>query len=512
MIEAEVHQRLRAFLREQGHTQWPHHLTMARLVARALRIGRSALIQTGSASAYCGYHRLSYLMPALIWPEPAILVIPEFFHQRLMQVDIPHLLQSVPTVKSIQVGERWPAADFRGLLMTSPEAWLSSQLQQQQRFPGQVLTLIDGADQLESWAREQLTSSLRTADWEALALAYPGQQTAIRDLRVRLTHAIFQHPVNPYDCYLIDQPEQALLLELYASLAETPWQTEAMPPAWQAFWQLFQAANRLAWIRVDREQGRFSLHCAPAEVATRLAPIWQQQPLVLVGAAVDASSRAEVYRERLGLGDLTCVRFAPDRRSDIIQLYLPDRLPLPNTSHFQTAILQEIRALLSLEQSRTQPTVIVVGDEPLKAQIGTALAAEFGSRVQVEKAGLMANGILVTGWQFWQDHQLTLPPPGLLVITTLPLPSLENPLVAGQVAYYKRLRQDWFRLYLLPEALRTLQLAIASVRVHRGLVALLDNRVNHRSYGQQILATLSPAARTNYLDPEWLSTALDQTL
>jgi ATP-dependent DNA helicase DinG len=32
-------------------------------------------------------------------------------------------------------------------------------------------------------------------------------------------------------------------------------------------------------------------------------------------------------------------------------------------------------------------------------------------------------------------------------------------------------------------------------------VALLDNRVNHRSYGQQVLAALSPHARINYVDP-----------
>lgn len=48
MIEAEVHLSLHNFLRSQvGFPTWPHHLTMARLVARAFRLGRSALIQVG---------------------------------------------------------------------------------------------------------------------------------------------------------------------------------------------------------------------------------------------------------------------------------------------------------------------------------------------------------------------------------------------------------------------------------------------------------------------------------
>jgi ATP-dependent DNA helicase DinG len=68
------------------------------------------------------------------------------------------------------------------------------------------------------------------------------------------------------------------------------------------------------------------------------------------------------------------------------------------------------------------------------------------------------------------------------------------------VAYYKKLRQDWFRLYLLPEALSELQRAIAPVRDCQGVVALLDSRVVHRSYGHQVLSALTPLARINYLD------------
>ncbi len=126
----------------------------------------------------------------------------------------------------------------------------------------------------------------------------------------------------------------------------------------------------------------------------------------------------------------------------------------------------------------------------------------------MEKTCLDENGILVTGWEFWRWHQSVLPAPQLLVIATLPLPSLENPLVAGRVAHYKRSRQDWFRLYLLPDALSELARAIAPIR-GQGVVALLDSRVLHRSYGSQVLAALSPLARINYLDPSLFSQSSD---
>lgn len=517
MIEVEVHQRLRAFLREQGEPQWHHHLTMARLVARALRLGRSALIQTGASSGYHGYYRLSYLMPMLMWQEPVILVAPEALQQRLLMVEIPRLRQWIRTPKPIRTGDRWIDGDFKGLLLTTPQAWLSDRLQGHNAFPDHIPTIIDGADDLEMWTHEQLTAGIQSHDWDQLMLACPDQAELIRDVRIQLTRALFQHPANPYECHLIEAEEQAVLQQLFqvlqSSCPDSPdiplpdWEEinadllSTLPASWQKFWRFCQRSEALIWAEVARRQGQFSLHCGLTEVASTLQNIWDRQPIVLVGSALDLEAEATIYRQRLGLGDLTCLKFSPDRQAESVQLYLPDGLPLPNTPQFQTVLVQEIRELLHASNHIQGLAVLLIGDIPLKAQVGSLLASEFGSRVQVEKTCLDDNGILVTGWQFWQEHQAVLPAPYLIVISTLPIPSLEDPLVAGRVAYYKRQRQDWFRLYLLPEALSELQRAIAPIRDHQGVVALLDSRAIHRSYGQQVLTALSPLARINYLDP-----------
>jgi ATP-dependent DNA helicase DinG len=519
VIEVEVHQQLRAFLREQGEPYWPHHLTMARLVARALRLGRSALIQAGTPSGYHGRYRLSYLMPALLWQGSAVLVMPEAVQQRLLMIEIPRLRQWIPAHKAIQTGDRWPGDNFEGLLLTSPQAWLADRLFNQGRFPEGIPTLLDGVDDLETWTRDLLTAEIQPQDWEQLMLACPDQAELVRDARVQLTRSIFQHPINPYNCYLVEPPELEILQQLYQALQltsatsadsdvakampdETGRRSPCLPEKWNRFWQGLQAENQFTWTEISRRQGQFSLRCGPAEVATALTPIWAKQPVVLIGGALDLESEALMYKQRVGLEDLTCIKFSPDRQNELIQLYLPDGLPMPNTAQFQAALMQEMRELLGFSTVGQGLTVVLVGDVPLKAQVGSVLAAEFGSRVQVEKTCLDDHGILVAGWEFWRQNQAVLPAPHLLVIATLPIPSLEEPLVAGRVAYYKKQRQDWFRLYLLPEALSELQRAIAPVRESQGVVALLDNRVNHRSYGHQVLAALSPLARIDYIDPE----------
>jgi ATP-dependent DNA helicase DinG len=259
----------------------------------------------------------------------------------------------------------------------------------------------------------------------------------------------------------------------------------------------------MRWASLDRERGQFILHAAPVEVAATLRPIWQQQPTVFIDSFLDKDKEAAIYRQQLGLGEILGLKFSPSRQNEEIQLYLPERLPLPNTPEFQGALLEQVRTLLHLCSHVPTVAVVLVEDMPLKAQIGTQLAAEFGSRVQVEKEHLSEGGILVSGWQFWHAHQGDFPTPQLLIIATLPIPSLENPLVAGRVSYHKRQHQDWFRLYLLPVALQEIQRAVLPLRESQGVVAILDNRVNSRSYGSQILQVLSPYARINYLEPTW---------
>jgi ATP-dependent DNA helicase DinG len=475
---------------------------MARLVARALRLGRPALIQTGSTHSS---YRLSYLAPALIWPKPVILVAPLAVQQWLLRVEIPRLQQWIGTDKAIQAGDTFPDERFQGLLITSPASWLADRLEGHQWFPPSVPTIIDGADDLEGWARNQLQACIQPGDWDELMLGRPQQADFIRDVRVRLTKAIFQHPPNPYECCLIEVGEQETLRQLFEVVQPVADDDRYhyLPKRWQYFWHCWQRSGQLMWAAIARSQGQFSLYCEPVEVATALKPVWSQQPVVLIGGALDLEASASVYRQQLGLGDLTCLKFSPDRHTELIQLYLPDGLPMPNTPRFQDALIQQVRTLLTLSPNLKGPVVLLVGDVPLKAQLGAILAGEFGSRVQVEKTGLDDKGILVTGWEFWRSHQNVIPAPQLLIIATLPIPSLENPLVAGQVAYYKQQRLDWFRLYLLPAALRELQRAIAPVRECQGVVALLDNRVNHRSYGHQVLSALSPFARINYLDASW---------
>lgn len=532
MIEVEVHQHLRTLLREQPESMWAHHLTMARLIARALRLGRSALIQTGTTAGYDAPYRLSYLLPILLWPEPVLLITPIHIQTHLLTVEFPRLQQWLQVSKPVQIADpHWtksisPHQFPIGVLLATPEQWLRDRLENRGQFPEKILTLIDGVDNLETQVRTILNVQIQPQHWDHLALHYPQHVGLIRDLRVRFTHQLFQHPPNPINSYLIEPIDRTELLNLLAELQTiTP-----LPFPWTSLIPVVK--NSTLWATVNRTIGTFTLTHSPLQISDSLRSIWKQQPTVLIGSALDLDASADTYRATHGLDDLTCLKFAPPRQEAGIHLYQPEGIPMPNTPQYQPALLKELRHILTqlipcpAQSSSTQQllsnftlpelsseggwTVILVGDTPLRDQVGAQLASEWGSRVQVDRIPTHPNGILVAGWDYWQSIQPELsrshfPAPRAIIIATLPMPSLEHPLVSARVQHYKSLRQDWFRLYLLPTALMDLSRAILSVRESRGLVALLDSRVLHRNYGQQVLTALSPYARVHHLDQDWMS-------
>lgn len=500
-IEVTTHTILRDLLRHQtAIVDWNHYLTMARLVARAFRMSKSALIQTGVATHRLeGKYRLSYLIPTLLWDRAVTIAIPTACQSDLLTTELPRLQQWLGTHKPVFCAKAPPLPEFNGLWVTDPQSWLHLHLHHptvMEHHP----TIIDRADELENWAQELLTVRLNPEDWTSLQMSQPlSNWKAIIDVKIRLMETLWQRPSNPYNCYVLDPIDRSLIDSLSDLI------TPDLHPNWQRFYQQLSApTDRLVWATIDRTRGTFTLAIAPTDLVAEIAPIWERQATVLITSGVDVTAEAIGYRQELGLGEVTSVKFSLDRQTDLFQLYIPRWMPMPNTRKFQSVLIDEIQQLLHLIDGSPKFTVILIQDTPLKAQVAAMLAAEWGTRVQVDRANLNEANILVCGWEFWQEHQDDLPAPQLMIVPTLPIPSLEDPLVAAKVNYYKQQKQDWFRLYLLPTGLRILHRAIDPIRSSQGIVAIFDNRINQRSYGKQVLAALSPCARINYPDLSWL--------
>ena len=385
------------------------------------------------------------------------------------------------------------------ILLTSPQDWLEGQLQDRGKFPRNIPLIVDRADDLEEWARQELTISINGNDWDELTQMSQHREL-IRNARIKLTKSIFARPENPYRNYVLLDSEREILLNLCHTLDHQG----SLVGKFRQFWQQIEQKSNLTWISRDRDLGSLTINLAPATVKERLKPIWQGRSMVVIGSFLDTDANAATYKQQVGLpSEILTLKFTPNRQNNHIQLYTPDRFPLPNSPDFRSAFIKQSLLLVDLTKDNQRLIVVIADDVPLQGQVGSALAGEFGSRVKVEISNVSDTNILICGWSFWKQYQESCPNPQLVIIATLPIPSLENPLVANLVAHYKERRQDWFRLYLLPSALKTLEQTTVPLRESQSIVALLDNRVNYRSYGKTILSALEPCARINYIDPTW---------
>ncbi|AFZ46776.1 ATP-dependent DNA helicase [Cyanobacterium stanieri PCC 7202] len=500
MLEAQVHSELRNFLRTHSPSDWVHHLTMARMVARGLRLGRSAIIQTG---VHHHTYDLSYLTPALLCQETVIIVTPQKNHHQLIEQKIPFLQANLGTNKVVY--NHLPTSNKKGnnLIITDPQNWLKKTINSSHHQGCNII--IEEAEKLPQFINEYLTISIDVYDWFRLQFSHQKNKNNIQDNLAKLTQSIFSHPINPYNSYLLEKKEKNFIKEIVLNIKSD--QSDLYHKLIQLTKRFLDPENYINYVEVNRQKGQFIIKSSPLNLQGRIEGIWQKKSITFIANYLSPEKEAMDYTKQLGIDnhDYTCLKFSAHAPNAILKLYIPEKFPFPNSPEFQNYVSKEISALVSSAKINHQPIIVIVEDVPLQAQITSILASQFGSRVKLNELNFSNNTVLVCGIDFWYQHQDKFPSPQLMIMATLPIPSLENPLVAAQVNYYKSQKKDWFRLYLLPHGIKTMQQLTVSLRKNQGVLALLDNRVSFRSYGNRVLEALEPYAKINYLDLTWLS-------
>ncbi len=116
---------------------------------------------------------------------------------------------------------------------------------------------------------------------------------------------------------------------------------------------------------------------------------------------------------------------------------------------------------------------------------------------QFQAAG---NAVLFATRSFWQGVDIPGAALSLVVIDRLPFPVPSDPIVAGRDRAIRANGGEPFYQLMLPEATLALKQGVGRLmraESDRGVIALLDSRLLHKSYGASILAALPPGRLTN---------------
>ena len=481
MQEAQAHHKLKQLLSSRAGSGWPHGLTLTRLVARSLRRCDHSLfpIREGQRSDWM----LSLLLPAVLSEAPVALVASEPLQRRLLQQELP-LLRSAGLVRPLWQGTTPPGSPC--LWMLSPgelvQVWQSHQLDEHQ-------LLCAEAEQLEELLGDGQAIRIEPEHWDQLSASQPHLRESLVQLHERLSRQLLNRP-------LARQPKLAISREQEAPLRLLLQGRTDLPGPWQR-WLDCGDQSWTSWAIPDAEQLRWSLVRQPLQPLQSLHGVLEQRGAVLAGCWAPEGVRLDA----LGLNNPVVISLGDTQREEALPLFAPRQQPFPNSSEYAGHLLDQCRRLV-LGQGGL--SIVVIDDNPLRQWLTSALAAEFGRRVDHEQTAPEGNGVIVCRWQWWLQHHEQLPVPCQLVVGSLPIASLEDPLTAARVEALRRAGRDWFREWLLPDACDRLQRSVAPLRGQQPQprLAILDGRLRSRSWGQQLLSALEPWERLEQLRPD----------
>ena len=481
MLEAQAHHQIKTLLRQE-ESDWPHHLTLSRLVARSLRRRDTTLVQLPPSSSERWW--LGLLVPLCMAPEAGAVVLTAQQRRRLLQLELPRLRNQ---------GLRLPC--WQGPTPPEgPQLWLMdvAELIQAHRdgHLGTRQLLIPEMDQLSRRMRNALTFEINHQNWDELRQACPQAEAGLVELHDRMTRQLFAGATRPGGAVRLEGSASQALRDLLQLIPTSP-------EPWNKL-QTINPADWAEWADLDHRLLQWRWQLAPLEPLLLLRDVLLEHPCLMFSSNGD-NARLDLEFEQAGVVPDVRATLREQELNEPLPLYAPRRQPLPNTRIYAQHLLEESRRLILGQPGLT---ILLINDDQLRRQLTSALAAEFGRRVVHQSTAPESNGVVTCSWDWWLEHQEHLPSPAQLIVGMLPLASLDNPLTSARVERLKQQGEDWFRTLLLPEALSLIPAAIAPLRRSGGRLAILDGRLRGRSWGDQILHRLEPWIPLQRLLPE----------
>ena len=284
------------------------------------------------------------------------------------------------------------------------------------------------------------------------------------------------------------------------------------------------ARGRVVW--TERAERGISLTSSPVDLSDMLrTKIFEVIPSVVLTSATlttfpgfsetSHEKQFEYVRQRLGLIDLVVpveelvVPSPFDYKSHAL-FYTPRDLPPPNSDTFIAVAAERIRSLISVtgggafvlttslrSMHALHKLLSTQLDLPLLLQ-GTLPKSELLSRFRA--AG---NAVLVATSSFWEGVDVAGFALRLVVLEKIPFLVPSDPLVRARSLTLEAQGRNPFTEYALPAAAIALKQGFGRLirsSSDKGIVALLDERLHRRGYGQRLLASLPPAQRTTELE------------
>ena len=272
----------------------------------------------------------------------------------------------------------------------------------------------------------------------------------------------------------------------------------------------------ICWVeRSDDRSGHFAAHCAPASVADLLRELLfeKSRSVVMTSATISTGGDFAYLRRQVGLESAPIDELIVESPFDFANqamLFLPEQQLNPKNPTFAAEAAPVIENILHATQGRAFVlfTSIAVM-QAVGTQLGPQLQFPWKIQGQMPKGALLRwfreepHAVLFATSSFWEGVDVIGSALSCVIIDRLPFPPPDDPIVATRSRLLLESGRDPFEHLMIPAAITKLKQGLGRLirsTSDRGLMCILDGRLETMWYGRRILEALPPARRVHSLD------------
>jgi len=270
--------------------------------------------------------------------------------------------------------------------------------------------------------------------------------------------------------------------------------------------------NQVSWYELNERS--FRLAQSPLEVAQAFRQqlaLADFKSVFFTSATLSSQQSFAYYCDRLGLDGVECTSFdSPFDYEKQALLYLPQQLPDPSDERYPLLFGELCRRLTLATEGHcfilfTSYRMLTWTAEFLRAHLDYPLLVqgELQRNELLHQFVQTENPVLLGTSSFWEGVDVKGDQLRCVIIDKLPFKSPQDPVYRKRLQRVNQNGGNAFIEVQIPEATISLRQGVGRLIrdvADRGIVALCDNRLNSKSYGRGMLASLPPMRRSFELD------------
>jgi ATP-dependent DNA helicase DinG len=268
--------------------------------------------------------------------------------------------------------------------------------------------------------------------------------------------------------------------------------------------------NFVYWFE-RRNKGVF-LAATPIDVSQILREkLFEQfETVILTSATLTVGGRFDYIKQRLGLDHVKEKTLPPEfSYGEQALLYLPQRMPDVRDAGFAAKAADEILRLLELSEGRAFCLFTSYSQmRDLYERVNSRspyqvlLQGTAPRSVLLERFKATPNAVLFATASFWQGVDVPGEQLSCVIVDRLPFAVPSDPVVASRVNALNEEGRNAFAEYQVPQAVLALKQGFGRLirsKTDRGVLSILDNRIQRMAYGKIFIDSLPKYAKTQAL-------------